>query len=139
MIDEYKDIYLIERYTNNDIKKLTMFFLLSSKDIITISDFIKMNNINMNNFKNEINNILDFYNDLIKFQNKNKSYLNYLTIFSNSNNINDITKYLKDVEKNKNFIKWIKIKDIIWIEKINNYFISKDWFKRTDNNKLYKK
>ena len=80
---------------------------------------------------------MDFYNDMIQFQNEQKTQLHYLTIFSY--NDKDVIKYLHDIEeKDKKFVKWVEGSDKEWVDKITKYFLSKDWFLNSDNKPLYK-
>ncbi len=131
--DKYSDIFLVERGVEyQKIKKITVFFLLSLQKDITMTDFMKTHKISKKALKEKPNLIMDFYNDLIKFQNDEKSYLNHLTIFNNLDE--NIVKYLENAEENENFIKWITIKDKKWLKKIYKYFLTKEWFKNSDNN-----
>jgi hypothetical protein len=121
-------IFLIERP-----EKYTMFFLLKRKEDMNMETYMQTHNISEEALKDNTNQIFDFYNDLVKFQNKNKAFLNHLTIFTKDEN--EIPKYLKNIEKDPNFIKWITIEDDEWLDKIYKYFINDKWFKNIDDSK----
>lgn len=121
-------IFLIERP-----EKYTMFFLLKREKDMDMDSYMKTHNISEEILKENTNKIFDFYNDLIKFQNKNKSYLNHLTVFTKDEN--EILKYIKDIEKDPNFVKWVTIEDEKWLNMIYKYFINDKWFKNIDDSK----
>lgn len=136
--DKYHDIFLVERTVEDQkTKRITLFFLLKKQKDVDMIEFMKNHKITTDVLKEHPNEIMDFYNDMIKFQNEQQAYLNHLTIFSYSDN--DLLRYLADIEKNREFVKWITIEDKDWLDKIYKYFLSKEWFINSDNKPLYKR
>jgi len=130
--EKYNDIFLVERNIDGQqTKRVTVFYLLGKDKVETMEEFMETHNINNNTLKEHPNEIMDFYNDMIKFQNEQKCYLNHLTIFSYFDD--DLSEYLIEVEKNSNFIKWITIDDELWLKKLYKYFITEKWFSNSDN------
>lgn len=123
--NKYEGIFLIERPS-----KLTIFFLTKKLVDTNLNEFMRSHNITTKILQENTNEIIDFYNDMIKFQNKKKTHLNHLTIFSYSEKT--LFKYMKDKENDKNFIKWVDIGDRDWIDRIYNYFSDAKFFEQAD-------
>jgi len=130
--EKYKNIFLVERKkSDQQTRRLTAFYLIGKDKDETMSEFMNVHNIDNQTLKEHPDEIMDFYNDLIKFQNDQKCFLNYLTMFSF--NDNDLIKYLTDTEENANFIRWINNDDGVWLKKIHKYFLTEKWFSNSDN------
>lgn len=124
--DIRENIFIVERKG-----KATMFFLLKRETEMDMEFFMKTHNIGIQQLNDNSDKIMDFYNDMIKFQNKEKSYINHITVFNFKEY--ELMKYVKNIEEDVNFIKWIGVEDKIWLDKIYKYFISPEWFDNSDN------
>ncbi len=123
--DKYKKLFLVERKD-----KVTIFFLSKKEKSMDMKEFIETHYISDDIMNNYTNNVMDFYNDMIKFQNKEKQNLNHLTIFSYTED--EFTKYITDVENADDFVRWINIDDEKWLDKIRKYFLNDRWFETSD-------
>lgn len=101
-------------YLSNDVKNRNLMDILKNNDINEFHDISEK----------AWDLFFDWYNEFMKYQINLGVELKYLGILNFYTDREGAKSIIDEISKTKDFIKWIEVDDIEWVDKIEEFFIN---------------